>query len=91
MRGLFKYPKKSSEDNDKRCMDFLINNYGCSKEDAEKRTESIKEICVDVMNKLLVANLKIETKGDLINLIKQYNTISNTKIIEYLEKEFDKN
>jgi hypothetical protein len=90
MKGIFKYPKKSSDDNDKKCKDFLMTNYNCSDDDANKRTEAIKEICIDVMNKLLLTQLKIETRADLINLVKQYNTISNAKIIEYLEREFGK-
>ncbi len=88
-KGIFKYSRKNTDTADKQCLDFLKNNYDCTEEDAIQRTEKIKEICVDVMNKLLLTQIKIETRADLVNLIKQYNTVSNAKIIEYLEKEFE--
>jgi len=91
MSGIFKYPKRGSDDNDEKCKSLLINSYNCSKKEAEEKTEDIKKICMDVMNKLLAAQLRIESRADLINLVKQYNTISNAKIIEYLEKEFGEN
>ena len=36
MSGIFKYPKRGSDDNDEKCKSLLINSYNCSKKEAEE-------------------------------------------------------